>query len=339
MKALEFHGPSDLRLVDRADLADPGPDDVLFRPTLAGICGTDRAIYLGHYACTPPRVLGHESVGYIEAVGSNVTRFRSGDRVIMDPTQSCGHCRRCLLGETSHCENKGPLEVGVGRDGAFRNAVVMEAAAFHLLDDALPDRRAVLIEPLACVLSALQKSQLGPSDLTVILGAGPMGALSAMVAERLGSAIVAVEPDGYRQLLLKRLAGIETVGSVDAATTIFDATLVVDTTGVLCSDAMRIVRDGGRVCLMGCNTEMTTVIRPFDLTGRCVSLIGSCDYDSSTFPVAMQFMRTLDCDELVTDEIPLAAYKEAFGMLALQSGAGYQAGKVALRINESPHPA
>lgn len=306
----------------------------MFRPTLTGVCGTDRAIYLGHYHCTPPRVLGHESVGYIEAVGENVTRLRPGDRVVMDPTQSCGDCSRCRLSETSHCENKGALEVGVGRDGAFRDAVVMEARAFHVLDDSLPDRLAVLIEPLACVLHALGKSDLRAADRTLVLGAGPIGALSVMVAQRQGSSVVVIEPDLFRRKLVQSVAGVDAVAVADDLPPRLAPTLVVDTTGTPCGQALTAVQDGGRICLMGCNTEAVVTIKPFDLTRRCVSLIGSCDYHSSMFPVAMQFMASLDCEALVTDVVPLQSYEQALGRLAVERGMPYQAGKVALRINE-----
>ena len=199
MRALEFHGPRDLRLVSRPELTIPVGQQVLFRPTLAGICGTDRAIYLGHYDCTPPRVLGHEAVGVVEAVGDDVEGLRPRDRVILDPTQSCGACRRCVRGETSHCVNKGPLEIGVGRDGAFRQGMLIEARALHRLRDDMSDRHAVLIEPLACVLNALDKSGAAAGDRVTVIGGGPMGVLAAQVAQRRSAMVEVVEIDPYRQ--------------------------------------------------------------------------------------------------------------------------------------------
>ena len=332
MRALEFHGPRDLRLVSRPELTIPVGQQVLFRPTLAGICGTDRAIYLGHYDCTPPRVLGHEAVGVVEAVGDDVEGLRPRDRVILDPTQSCGACRRCVRGETSHCVNKGPLEIGVGRDGAFRQGMLIEARALHRLRDDMSDRHAVLIEPLACVLNALDKSGAAAGDRVTVIGGGPMGVLAAQVAQRRSAMVEVVEIDPYRRALLERLAGVSIIDKLVAHDGEPSATLVVDTTGTQCVEAIEYVEDGGRVCLIGCNTDAVINIRSFDLTGRCVSLIGSCDYHSSMFPVAMEYMRSLDCERLVTDVVPIESYAEAFDLLAAGSSSSYRAGKVVLAL-------
>ncbi len=328
MIALQFRGPCDLALVQRPAPPPPGPGEVTLRVTLAGICGTDRAIYLGRYNCAPPRVLGHEAVGVVDSVGEGVIRFKPGDRVVLDPTQSCGRCDRCLRAESSHCENKAALEIGIGRDGAFAELLTVEEKALYPLPADVPDRRGILIEPLACVLTGLSAASVGAADRVVVLGGGPIGMLCAMIAQRWAADVRLVEPDPYRRGLVEALTGLTPHALLDESTP-QRPTVVVDTAGVLLKQGVRTVQDGGRVLLMGCNTAATATIRPFDLTGRCVSVIGSCDYHSQMFPTAIDLTRTLPCGELVTDIFPLTESAAAFSLLALSKGTGYGAGKLA----------
>jgi threonine dehydrogenase-like Zn-dependent dehydrogenase len=328
MIALQFRGPGDLALVERSTPPSPGPGEVRFRVTLAGICGTDRAIYLGRYDCDAPRVLGHEAVGVVDAVGEGVALLAVGDRVVLDPTQSCGRCDRCLRAESSHCENKAALEIGVGRDGAFAQSLTVEEKALYPLPADVPDRRGILIEPLACVLTGLGAASVGAADRVVVLGGGPIGVLCAMIVQRWAADVRLVEPDPYRRRLVEAVTGLTALALLEESAS-RRPTVVVDTTGVLLEQGARTVQDGGRVLLMGCNTDATATIRPFDLTGRCVSVIGSCDYHSQMFPAAIDLIRVLPCDELVTDVFPLTESAEAFGLLALGGGTGYGAGKAA----------
>jgi threonine dehydrogenase-like Zn-dependent dehydrogenase len=328
MIALEFRGPGDLVAVERFVPPSPGPGEVTLRTTLAGVCGTDRAIYLGHYHCVAPRVLGHEAVGVVEAVGQGVIRLKTGDRVVLDPTQSCGHCDRCLRAESSHCENKAALEIGVGRDGAFTQLLTVEEKALYPLPADVSDRRGILIEPLACVLTGLSAAWVGAADRVVVLGGGPMGVLCAMIAQRWAADVRLIEPDPFRRGLVEKVTVLTPRPSLDESLSP-RPTVVVDTTGVLLDQGLRTVQDGGRVLLMGCNTAATATVRPFDLTGRCTSLIGSCDYHSQMFPAAIELIRTLPCDELVTDIFPLTESAAAFGLLAVGEGTGYTAGKLA----------
>ncbi|WHT20557.1 alcohol dehydrogenase catalytic domain-containing protein [Crossiella sp. CA-258035] len=328
MHVLQFRGPGELTLEQRAAPPAPGPGQVTFRPTLAGVCGTDRAIYLGRYHCEPPRVLGHEAVGVVTEVGEGVTRLRPGDRVVLDPTQSCGRCDRCLRAESSHCANKSALEIGVGRDGAFAQLLTVEEQALYPLPADVPDRRGVLIEPLACVLTGLRAAAVGPDDRVVVLGGGPMGVLSALLAVRWAARVSLVEPDPYRRELAEAVTGLTPLAELDESASP-PPTVVVDTTGSLLEPSLRTVQDGGRVLLLGCDTAATATVRPFDLTGRCVSLIGSCDYHAQVFPAAIELIRGLPCEQLVTDVFPLTESSAAFELLALGPGSGYGAGKLA----------
>jgi len=326
--ALVFHGVGDLRLEYRPT-PDAGPDDVVLRPLLTGICGTDRAIYLGNAPCTAPRVLGHESVGVIRAVGDRVTSVRPGDRVMLNPTMWCGECRPCLAGHGYRCVRKAELEMGVGCDGAAAELVMVPARFVHRLPADLPDRRAVLLEPLACVLAGLAKVRIGPLDQVLVLGGGPIGALTAMVAARLSAGVMLREPDPYRRgFASDHLACVvpdDGMGHLAAPPTV-----VIDTTAALTEFALDTVEDGGRVLQLGVHTGQRMLLRPFVLTARNLTLIGSSDYNQFDLPGIIEFARTLPCEALVTHLVPLTDAVQAFALLAVDPGSGYQAMKVAL---------
>jgi threonine dehydrogenase-like Zn-dependent dehydrogenase len=328
MQRLEFREPGRLTLVDRDPTEDAPPGEVVIKPSMVGVCGTDRGIFLGTYPCRSPRVLGHEAIGVISSVGEGVSNVRPGDRVVLDPTQACGQCDRCIRGESSFCRHKSKHEIGVGRDGALAEQLIAPSRAAHRLPPDLPDRRAVLIEPLACVLTAVRRAGLSAEDRVLVLGAGPIGLLSALVARRTAAATEIVETDTYRRGLASRLMGEEPSKLDDMVARRREFSLVIDTAGTLCGRAMTVVADGGRILLVGCDGRAETALKQFDLTDRCLSLIGSCDYHNGAFPGAIDFMTGFECDQIVTHILPLSDFERGFQLLGV-GGDGYAAGKVA----------
>ncbi|PYM83530.1 MAG: Zn-dependent oxidoreductase, partial [Candidatus Rokuibacteriota bacterium] len=122
MRAAVLRAPRDLRIEDRP-ARPPAPDEVCVRVTLAGLCGTDYRIWTGDRPVAYPRVLGHELVGVVEAVGPGVTRVRPGDRVSVEPNYSCGVCPLCREGNRNLCVSR--TAVGIDVDGGFAHAVTV----------------------------------------------------------------------------------------------------------------------------------------------------------------------------------------------------------------------
>src|SRR5262249_44006820 len=112
MKAAVLHGPRTLR-VEGAPTPGPAPGEALVRVAVAGLCGTDYSIFSGERAVDYPRVMGHEFVGRIEAVGSGVTAPRVGDRVAIEPNYSCGVCALCPDGNRNLCLRRAALGIDV----------------------------------------------------------------------------------------------------------------------------------------------------------------------------------------------------------------------------------
>lgn len=174
MKAIQIVKPNELKVIDMPMPKIEQPDQVLVKMKAAGICGSDVGIYHGtNAAATYPRVIGHEMVGVIEAVGSAVTNRKVGDRVIIDQVTACGHCYACRKGRPNVCGN---LQVrGVHLDGGYREYMVVPEKDCYLLPDFLKDEDAIMIEPTTIAVQACSRAQLCKEDNLMIIGAGALG--------------------------------------------------------------------------------------------------------------------------------------------------------------------
>src|SRR5215510_1716206 len=124
MKAAMLHGPRSLR-VQAVPAPAPAAGEVLVRVAVAGLCGTDYSIFSGERPVGYPRVMGHEFVGRVEAVGSGVTAPRVGDRVAIEPNYSCGVCALCREGNRNLCLSR--TAIGIDVDGCFAELVRVPA--------------------------------------------------------------------------------------------------------------------------------------------------------------------------------------------------------------------
>lgn len=174
MKAIQIVKPNELKVIDMEMPKIEQPDQVLVKIKAAGICGSDVGIYHGtNAAATYPRVIGHEMVGVIEAVGSAVTNRKVGDRVIIDQVTACGHCYACRKGRPNVCGN---LQVrGVHLDGGYREYMVVPEKDCYLLPDFLKDEDAVMVEPTTIAVQACSRAELSEEDDLMIIGAGALG--------------------------------------------------------------------------------------------------------------------------------------------------------------------
>lgn len=348
MRALVYLGPGSAALQDRPDAQLLNGDDVVVEVVGTGVCGTDRKILLGRFPARPGVVLGHESVGVVRAAGPQVRAVAVGDRVVVNPTLYCGWCVPCRRGATNFCRHKTGTEVGVDRDGTYAERVTLPERFVVPVPAGLPFRAAVLIEPLACVLNNVGAAAVSFDDTVVVLGAGPIGMLTALVAARQARRVVVAEPDGYRLgLAREQFAHVVDVAGADAAEAVLKASdgerpsLVFDTTGVGLDAALRLVDDGGRIVVMGFDDAYAVPLHPLKLTNRGISLIGAGDYRADIFPVAVDLAAEL-CrpgsadggvpflERLVTHEFPLERYEDAFaalGGLAAGTGGGDPGGR------------
>jgi threonine dehydrogenase-like Zn-dependent dehydrogenase len=207
----------DVRKVDVADVPDPellDPYDAVIRVTAAAICGSDLHFYHGKAPLMPGDGLGHEGVGVVEAVGSNVERFAPGDRVVMSFDIVCGHCWYCAHGQTSLCEDfrnlgAGPFGGNLGGTQAERIRVPFADVNLLAVPDGMDDEHALFVgDILTAGYYGTAIAGIQPDDTVAVIGAGPVGFFCIQSAFVHGaSAVLALdmEPD--------RLAIAEQVGA------------------------------------------------------------------------------------------------------------------------------
>ena len=163
----------------------PGEDEVLIRPILTAICGSDVSFFEGHRKPPAyPMCLGHEVVGTIAALGENVSKLTVGQRVIVEPNYPCGKCKFCLNGKGNICPNKKSL--GVSIPGCFSELFVAPAEFCFAIPDSISDADAVTIEPLTVSLHALWQSGVQAGDTISVLGCGSTGLLLIQAARLAG---------------------------------------------------------------------------------------------------------------------------------------------------------
>ncbi|MDP2975279.1 MAG: alcohol dehydrogenase catalytic domain-containing protein [Anaerolineales bacterium] len=197
MLAAVYHGPGDLR-VEEAPIPVPGVGEVLLQVSSASICGTDLRILHGGHRKYPPgtvRIPGHEVAGRVAEVGRGVTGVVVGQRMFVAPNMGCGNCRECISGNNNLCTSF--AAIGITIDGAFAGYVRIPAAAVQQgnlmpIADGVDPAVAALAEPFACVLRGQTPLHIGPGDVVLVMGAGPIGIMHTRLARLKGAARVIV---------------------------------------------------------------------------------------------------------------------------------------------------
>ncbi len=177
-------------ILDERPHPEPKPDEILIRMKYAGICGTDLAIVSGTYRVSLPLILGHEFVGIVEEVGTNITTFQLGDRVTAEINITCGTCPLCIAGLRTHCKHV--KAIGILADGAFADYIIIPSNNVHHLPDTLKLKHAVMVEPLAAVIQAFRLTHVKPATNFMVLGTGRLGLLAIQLAKLAGTTVIAV---------------------------------------------------------------------------------------------------------------------------------------------------
>ncbi|MET1159632.1 MAG: alcohol dehydrogenase catalytic domain-containing protein [Thermoprotei archaeon] len=175
MKVLILYGPRDLR-VEEIDDPIPPRGWVRIRVKRVGICGTDKAFYIGSYKLfKTPLIPGHEIAGVIDLVGDGVSSDLIGHRTTTEINVYCGRCWYCRHGMPTHCPYR--ETIGITRDGGMAEYVLTRANLVHVVDD-LDYREIAFIEPLAAVIEATEMYPIKPLSRIAVLGIGTIGLLS-----------------------------------------------------------------------------------------------------------------------------------------------------------------
>lgn len=300
-----------------------GPEDVLVRSRLAGVCRTDLEILEGEldrrwvrYPCIP----GHEWSGVVEQVGEGVADLEPGDRVVCEGYCYCGACPRCRAGDTHLCENYDCL--GFTRGGGYGELVLAPRRVVHRLPDSVSLDTAVLIEPASVVLRGLLRARPTPGETVGVVGVGTLGALTVVLAQLFSPArIVAYGVREQELQLARRLGAVDAVdASGGAAPHEGELDLVVETAGAVPAVelATRLPREGGRIVALGIAGKGRELRVPADRFAlRDLELIGSLGYTTAVWSRVVDLLGTglVDLAPVVARRVPAARFEDAFRLM------------------------
>lgn len=206
-------------VVELTELPVPfvGPGELLLEMRACGLCGSDLGKIFGGTPLKPPVPLGHELVGVVKAVGEGMQRFALGDRLAVAHHVPCGRCRYCRHDNDSMCPQFKATNIDPGGFAEYvRIPALQVAQTAFALPDSLPDDVGIFMEPLACALRAVKRSDVQAGDQIVVVGAGGMGLLVAQAVAVFGARPICVDIREER-LELARTLGIETTLNVAGA--------------------------------------------------------------------------------------------------------------------------
>jgi 2-desacetyl-2-hydroxyethyl bacteriochlorophyllide A dehydrogenase len=268
MKAASYQGEKSVKVIDVEKPSIKGSRDALVRITLGAICGSDLHIYHGNVPFRPGELLGHEFVGVVEEVGSEVQRFKPGDRVVSAFYTSCGFCALCRKGWFSQCEHKEIFGFGEaigGKLGGAQAEFVVVPHADHTMEPipaGMSDEQAIFVgDILATGMFAAQRAEIRPGDAVAVIGAGPVGLMATMCAQLYGPAkVFVVDMVDARLEIARQLGGIpinarhvNPIEAIDAQTAGLGADSSIEAVGAVASvdTAIRCVRGGGTISMVG----------------------------------------------------------------------------------------
>jgi alcohol dehydrogenase len=266
MKALVYQGPGSISVEERPKPRVGQPDDAIVKMMKTTICGTDLHILKGDVpTCTPGRILGHEGIGVIDEVGSGVSQFEKGDRVIISCITSCGKCEYCKKGMYSHCASGGWI-LGHTIDGTQAEYVRIphaDTSLYHLPAEQDEESYVMLsdIFPTGFECGVLNSS-VKPGDTLAIVGAGPVGLAALLTAQFYSPArIISIDLDDNRLAVARKFGATETVNasSGDAVARVLALTggrgvdCAIEAVGVPATFAIAegIITAGGTVAVLG----------------------------------------------------------------------------------------
>ncbi len=334
MKALVLTGPGSFE-IQEVPVPSPGPFEVLCRVRAVAICGTDPEVIRGNLAgYWPPEypfIPGHEWAGEVAALGENAgTFFQIGERVAGEAWKGCGQCANCVAGHYNRCMNYGRLETGIRHYGfQFRGAYaqynIYSVKSIHRMKENVSYREGSLVDTAGVGMHGMELTGITPGGTVAIIGPGPIGVLAMRTARLLGAAkvIVVGRPPRLESAgkmgadALVDIRSQDPVEGVRAANGGLGVDQVFECSGSegTLHQAIRMVREGGRIGLLGVPAEAVMEKIPFkylcrneiavfgskanpNVSDKALSLIASGqlvvkDLISHVFPLE-EFARALD---------------------------------------------
>ena len=339
MKVARFYAPGDIRL---EQIVEPqvSAGEVKIRVRNCSTCGTDVKISRsGHPNMTPPQVMGHEIAGEIVEVGDGVVGWVAGDRVQVIAAIPDGTCADCLAGRPTVCAHQ--LSMGYQFPGGFAEYMivpreVLRVDGLNRIPEGLGYAEASLAEPLACVLNGQELSRVGPGDVVVVIGSGPIGCLHVRLARARGATkVILVDLNADR---LKKAADLVKPDlaipseSTDPVAAVLEATegrgadvvITAAASGAAQEQGLRMLARRGRLSLFGgLPKDHPTITVDSNLVHyRELTIVGVNGSSPAHNREALELIASgaVPVTDLITHRLPLDDLLEAIEIVARGDG-------------------
>lgn len=341
MQALVKAEPKVGLTLQNVPVPEYGHNDVMIKIHKTAICGTDMHIYnwdeWAQATIPVPMVVGHEYVGEVVALGSEVSGLAIGDRVSGEGHITCGHCRNCRAGKRHLCMNT--IGVGVNRSGCFAEYLVIPAGNAFKLHESISDDVASMLDPLGnATHTALSFDMVGEDVL--ITGAGPIGVMACAIAKYVGARhIVCTDVNDYRLNLAKQAGASRIVNVMNediqdvmpalGMTEGFDVGLEMSGNAQALRAMLKAMHHGGRIALLGIPaTEVAIDWNQVIFKGLILKGIYGREMFETWYKMSAMLQNGLDVSAVITHHFAFSDFQQGFDIL--NSG---KSGKVILDWN------
>jgi threonine 3-dehydrogenase len=338
MKALSKLKPERGIWMTQVDRPITGSNDVLIKIKKTAICGTDVHIYnwdnWSQQTIPVPMVVGHEFMGEIVDVGTEVRGFSIGDRVSGEGHITCGYCRNCRGGRVHLCRHT--IGVGVNRVGAFAEYLSIPAFNVFKMPEAIPDDVTAIFDPLGNAIHTALSFDLVGEDV-LITGAGPIGIMAAAVAKHVGARhVVITDVNPYRLNLAKRLGVTHTVDVRHESikeimvgmgmTEGFDVGLEMSGAQGALASMVNAMNHGGKISLLGIpSNDIAFDWQAFIHKGLIIKGVYGREMFETWYKMTSLIQSGFNIQDIITHTFPIDEFEKGFDVMC--SG---QSGKVIL---------
>jgi len=336
MHAFLLHGKQDLRF---GELPTPSAQagQVVVKVRRVGICGSDVHYFshgrVGNFVPKRPFALGHEFAGEVVEMGAGVSGFSAGERVVIDPSQPCGHCAYCRSGRYNLCENMryfGSASCDPHLDGGFAEFVAVPAQNCHRMPEAMTWGEAAMLEPLSVALHAANRAGNLAGKSVYVAGGGAIGQLIALAARALGAGQVTLGDIAEFPRRFAIAQGADAALDPSEASSEQEAMelsrggfdVVFEAAGSTHAlvHGLKIVRRGGVIVQVG--TLPPEVPIPANLImSKELTVTGSFRF-AHVFPMALEFAasKRIKLEPLISRTFPFSETSQAMAMAVAKEG-------------------